>query len=979
MLTEVRPDAVASSIEYIVPQADDPDTPALTFRALLLGFCFGAFLSLANSMWAFRTNANIAATGATFAVVASYPLGLLWHRFVPAHPFWNPGKFSVKEHVLVFFDERRRRGGADDDDVEIGAVSTNLQSVAPDTAPAVENAASHASSETDVNSSKETDSFMISTKSATERGVGKLEKEQPSTDLEKELEGGYKTTRKQAFWYSVLGMYLYSLVPEYFAPALQAVSFCTSASFAGIVVGNSLTISLPSEQLGESTMPSPKTGINPTLNSVHLFSGNPNAKNHALGEQVDPAYFYDVHKRLQPQHDGIPRTYFAVQYGSQFLTIAAVVAHVGLWYGETIKRQFKSALRQVSDAVDSVDIHNQLMSVYWDPPDWMFLVFAVVMAGVTFCVCLWTPFKMPWWGVLLNLVLTGVLIIPIGVIYAISGISISVSVLAEFLMGSIVPGDTVAVMAFKSLAINNLNQGLLLVGGLKIGHYLHVPPSAVIIAQIFGTSVNILMSTCVTWWMMFCSNMLNATRGDWQYIVYQTFYSDGAIWGCDWAAEVFWDRVLSMRTCCGVFWLGSCVRLGRGCWIVPIIFAFTGVGGFQTAVLMPLIVGFVFQVLIFKYAKEWYQNYTFVMASAFDIALGIPPSNFSQMFQSTTIVMLAPTTQMEPPETSPVQHQQQQQRHCWFFHNGGCRKGEECAFKHDVSLLSAEEKGKGKGKGKKDKNKNNSNSSNLDIEAPICIFHARPLLQGTKVSLRTSTSFAPHAHTPGTQSNALAPCVVGRRRSLFQRRVWKTGYTKKKLLIDEFRRKKGSIACRFFRRSAKRCPFGDKCLYAHNDATGKRKVGVRKPQLSRKLRRERSLMDHDSDGGGGGGDPIVFQDALMGLMTAMESLGLPMNNVQEVQQVLDVMRATDPNLMQRLSRMVRMAPGLFAGGPFRNAGMMDVDEFIHDQFEDGHHYGPFPPYGFHDFGYNNHDGDEDDNGDDYYTTDEEMNEYDTVD
>ncbi|KAJ3291622.1 hypothetical protein HDU79_002192 [Rhizoclosmatium sp. JEL0117] len=114
----------------------------------------------------------------------------------------------------------------------------------------------------------------------------------------------------------------------------------------------------------------------------------------------------------------------------------------------------------------------------------------------------------------------------------ISGIGINISVLAEFLMGTLIPGQTVAVMAFKSLALNNLNQGILLVSGLKLGHYLHVPPAAILGAQFLGTFINAVASTSVTWAMMFSSgNLLHPNHGDWQYIVYQTFYSDGAIWG----------------------------------------------------------------------------------------------------------------------------------------------------------------------------------------------------------------------------------------------------------------------------------------------------------------------------------------------------------------------------------------------------------------------------------------------------------------
>ncbi|KAJ3058654.1 hypothetical protein HDU98_005261 [Podochytrium sp. JEL0797] len=307
-----------------------------------------------------------------------------------------------------------------------------------------------------------------------------------------------------------------------------------------------------------------------------------------------------------------------------------------LWYGSTIKRQVKSAFKQVNDSFDSMDIHNKLMAEYWDPPDWMFLVFALVMAGVTFCVSIFTPFVMPWWGVLLNLAVTAVLIVPCGIIQGISGIGISISVLAEFLMGSIIPGQTVAVMAFKSLALNNLNQGILLVSGLKLGHYLHVPPIAILVSQLLGTLINAVCSTSVTWVMMFHSgDLLNANHGDWQYITYQTFYSDGAIWGAIGPKRFFgvgslyesllWCFLVGFL-CPFVPWLINRHVFAASFWKhvnFPIIFAFSGVGGFQNSIISPLLVGFVFQVLIFRYFRQWYHTYNFVMASALDIGLGI--------------------------------------------------------------------------------------------------------------------------------------------------------------------------------------------------------------------------------------------------------------------------------------------------------------------------------------------------------------------
>ncbi|KAI9352923.1 OPT oligopeptide transporter protein-domain-containing protein [Obelidium mucronatum] len=746
-------DAIASSIEHIVPKTDDPRTPAFTFRAIFLGCLFGIGLSLANSVWAFRTNASISTSGATFAVVASYPLGLLWHRFVPAHSFWNPGRFSVKEHVVIYVLTHASSVPYGMENVVSQAMPTlmNNQNITFFHALAfvfvtqftgfgfaglcrrflVKPAAmlwpttfSTLAIGSGLDSEATRTEFIIEEGIEVQRGVEQspptstasdshllrisvpqlkldgpdktvepLEFPTTTTDSPQSRPKVYKTTRQQAFWYSFLGMYLYSFIPEFLFPALQTVSICTRSSFEGLssgamgtynalasstngvglfsftfdwyyiqagylttpwwailcfVAGNMVlswgaTILLyQSDTWGLNTVMTTDS-INPILNSVKLFNGNPNSTTHKLGSVVNPAFFYNVssnydlnstaYQDVSPIHI---TSFFAVQYGSSFLTIAAVLSHVGLWYGKTIRRQVKSALNQVADSFDAMDLHNQMMSEYWDPPDWMFLVFAVLMGVMCFCVTMFTPFVMPWWGVLLNLSVTGVLIVPCGIIQAISGIGISISVLAEFMMGSIVPGQTVAVMAFKSLALNNLNQGILLVSGLKLGHYLHVPPAAIVGAQFLGTAINAIASTSVTWVMMFHSGeLLDANHGEWQYMVYQTFYSDGAIWGAIGPKRFFGIGSLYE----GLLW---CFLVGFLCpfgpWLCdrylypakfwkyvnfPLIFTLSGVGGFQNTILSAMLVGFTFQVVVFKYRKQWYHTFNFVMASGFDMGLGI--------------------------------------------------------------------------------------------------------------------------------------------------------------------------------------------------------------------------------------------------------------------------------------------------------------------------------------------------------------------
>ncbi|KAJ3003444.1 UNVERIFIED_CONTAM: hypothetical protein HDU68_005696 [Siphonaria sp. JEL0065] len=86
---------IEEHIEFIVPQTDDPNTPAWTFRSVFIGVCFCIVLSFANTCLSFRSAPfGIPAVAAT---IISYPIGLFFAKVLPSG-FFNPGPFSMKEH-----------------------------------------------------------------------------------------------------------------------------------------------------------------------------------------------------------------------------------------------------------------------------------------------------------------------------------------------------------------------------------------------------------------------------------------------------------------------------------------------------------------------------------------------------------------------------------------------------------------------------------------------------------------------------------------------------------------------------------------------------------------------------------------------------------------------------------------------------------------------------------------------------------------
>lgn len=99
---------MVEEVALTVLETDDPSLPVVTFRMWVLGSAACVFLSFLNQFFWYRSEPlSITAISAQVAVV---PLGHLMAAALPSRVFFrgrrweftlNPGKFNVKEHVLI--------------------------------------------------------------------------------------------------------------------------------------------------------------------------------------------------------------------------------------------------------------------------------------------------------------------------------------------------------------------------------------------------------------------------------------------------------------------------------------------------------------------------------------------------------------------------------------------------------------------------------------------------------------------------------------------------------------------------------------------------------------------------------------------------------------------------------------------------------------------------------------------------------------
>ncbi|KAI9208542.1 OPT oligopeptide transporter protein-domain-containing protein [Polychytrium aggregatum] len=678
-----------SQVSAVVSTTDDPSIPCFTIRALFLAIFFCIFTSAVNVVLSFRTNAF--SIPAYVPVIISYPLGNLFAKILPDVRFklfgvensLNPGPFSVKEHVLIYI--MSNAGTPYGIDNVIGQIAPQFMG---DTNIQIWQSMLWilATQCIGLGLAGIAREFLVKPAAMYWPGnMGTLALFSSFHDanvLAQDSASKYKMSRFKFFWVWT-GLYAaWAFVPGFIAPALQSIAVLCffgagkdslvnifGSATRGVGIG-ALTldwsqfngfiaplttpywatlvnmigyiiwawIAVPIAYTGDlwdsKRINCKKPGPNGCgfLNGNGLFNGSNLAQRLNGHILLDPVTFdldLAAYNSAYPIHIN---TTFIFVYGASFATIASAITHVALWYGKDIVQQARVAMKQLKEDTDHQDIHNKLMAAYPEVSNWVYLTIFALSTILMFFVGAFTPYKLQWWGIIFAVALGVIFVIPLTVITAISGQYIGLNVLTEFLIGLIIPGQTVAVMSFKSLGYNVMIQAQLLLNDLKIGHYMKVPPRAMVAGQVIGAILSAFI--CVPIATAFTLSPLFG-HGDWQATGHGVFYSAGTIWGAIAPARFFGNGALyhDMLYAFPVGfllpvlpWLGNKIYKHPYWHLVNIPIMANWVGpqyGNMNGVITVLALGTFFQFYLFRYKNEWWRKYNFVLSASLDSGAAI--------------------------------------------------------------------------------------------------------------------------------------------------------------------------------------------------------------------------------------------------------------------------------------------------------------------------------------------------------------------
>ncbi|KAI1874910.1 uncharacterized protein JN550_002339 [Neoarthrinium moseri] len=547
-----------AEVRGVVENHDDTSQPSSTVRAWAIGIFFSVALSAINQLFSVR-NPPISVTS-NVAQLLAYPIGKAWEKVMPDWRFTlfgvqhslNPGRFNKKEHMMIalmatvaqslpytqyivwtqvlpfqFNQQYARSFGYQ---ILIG-LSTNFigYGLAGLTRKFLVYPA-----------------YCLWPASLVTIALNAALHREQNTPVLGPFKKIFRASRYKFFMLAFTAMFVYFWFPNFIMPVLTYFSWMTWISpenhTLDVLTGfNAAGLFNPLPTFDWNIVA--YTGTDPlmipafsTFNTVAggfivgliiiavYFTNTWNTgyiqivDNHVwdhfglrynVSRAIDAHGMYDHEKYMQysAPYLGAANTLI---YGCFFGVYAAAITYVALFHRYEIVMGFKSLVKvfqrkkktATTEGVAEIegeysDVHMKLMSKYPEVSEFWYMTVLAVAAAFGFAgVCAWPTYTtaavVPY-GVLLALIF----VIPVGVIKAMTGIEVTLNVLAEFIGGMFSQGNALSMNYFKSFGYVTCAHAVSFANDLKMAHYLHIPPWHTFAAQMVGTLISTFVATAV--------------------------------------------------------------------------------------------------------------------------------------------------------------------------------------------------------------------------------------------------------------------------------------------------------------------------------------------------------------------------------------------------------------------------------------------------------------------------------------------------
>lgn len=188
-----------------------------------------------------------------------------------------------------------------------------------------------------------------------------------------------------------------------------------------------------------------------------------------------------------------------VVYGAFFAIYPFTIVYVAATNWSLIKNAFSGLGGLLKDFRKSTydgfnDPFSRSMTKYKEVPEYIFtlvLVISIILAII--CVKVY-PTETPVWGIFFALGINFIFLIPLNIVYSVTGYSFGLNVLVELIVGYAIPGNGLALMFIKALGYNIDGQAQNYITDQKQAHYLRIAPRALFRVQMLSVFVSSFVS-----------------------------------------------------------------------------------------------------------------------------------------------------------------------------------------------------------------------------------------------------------------------------------------------------------------------------------------------------------------------------------------------------------------------------------------------------------------------------------------------------
>ncbi|CAO0800669.1 unnamed protein product [Mucor circinelloides] len=662
---------------------DDPSLPCFTVRVLVTGVALACLSASVYQLMSFKP-VGLPLTN-TFMLMIAYVFCNAWANYLPSGGWLNPGPFNVKEHACIYVIVSSANTSAYA--THILAAQELYYQDAP--GPAGSIFLLLATQMVGYGIAGQLRNFLVYPANMI------WPTSLPTVSLLRTLNSSQQDSRwRTRFFFIVFGcVFVYEFIPQYMMPILGGISIMCLAKndsvwvqrlFGGLSVNEGLGMFQLSFDWNYLSNLSPL--VLPLWVQLNIYAGilllwimAPLIYYHDVWHaqsfpflsnsifQLLPngtSVIYPQHKVLAPDNslnqtalEEVGRPYFsawgAIQYIIINFAVTASITHIALFHGQDIWKSFKSSIDEfkasrrihkrqqhqqegavVQQEKQYTDVHMRMMAAYKEVPTWWYYIVYFGGMALNVAVAYINKSQLPWWGVVMAIVMSTLLSLPLNMITAITGTGFGLNVFAEMICGFILPGLPVANMYYKTLGFNTLNSAGNLASDLKIGHYLKVPPRAVFMNQMLGTTIGCIFNYIVNHSVVSSQRevLLNPTGNNiWNGSTPQTINSAAITWGAIGPLNMFgpgtdysiilWAFLIGFMLPVP-FWLlhRHYPKIGFKYVNIPmVLIGLTQVPGSATSwITVSFVIIIVSQYYIKRRYRNWFVKYNYLISTALD-------------------------------------------------------------------------------------------------------------------------------------------------------------------------------------------------------------------------------------------------------------------------------------------------------------------------------------------------------------------------